>query len=100
MRYWHNQPKLTRALVAGLSESAKRPRVLVSASAIGIYGSRGDEILIEASAPGVCQKLIKVWAFCFNAADLVRVFSRDLKSALLSHAAQIVELGFGMLVNG
>jgi hypothetical protein len=59
-----------------------------------------DDDKIEASAPGVCQKLIKVWAFCFNAADLVRVFSRDLKSALLSHAAQIVELGFGMLVNG
>jgi hypothetical protein len=31
---------------------ATRPRVLVSASAIGYYGNRGDEILKESSEPG------------------------------------------------
>jgi uncharacterized protein (TIGR01777 family) len=31
---------------------ARKPAVLVSGSAIGIYGSRGDEILTESSAPG------------------------------------------------
>lgn len=30
----------------------KRPRVVVSASAIGYYGSRGDEVLDESSQPG------------------------------------------------
>ncbi len=42
----------TRALVQALERMAARPAVLVSASAIGYYGDRGDEILSEASAPG------------------------------------------------
>jgi uncharacterized protein (TIGR01777 family) len=41
-----------RHLVHALSTISKRPQVLVCASAIGIYGSRGDEILTEASNPG------------------------------------------------
>jgi uncharacterized protein len=40
----------TRALVNALARMAARPRVMVSASAIGIYGDRGDEILNEESA--------------------------------------------------
>lgn len=44
----------TRAVVAacGQMPAADRPRVLVGASAIGIYGDRGDEELDEESAPG------------------------------------------------
>lgn len=42
----------TRRLVQALSTLAPRPATLVCASAIGIYGSRGDEILTEASAAG------------------------------------------------
>jgi len=41
----------TRNLVAGLRKLAKKPQVLVSASAVGLYGSRGDEELTEASPP-------------------------------------------------
>ena len=41
----------TRNLVAGLRALDSRPPVLVSASAVGIYGSRGDEILNEQSQP-------------------------------------------------
>jgi uncharacterized protein len=42
----------TRALVNVLARMNARPRVLVSASAVGIYGNRGDELLTEASANG------------------------------------------------
>ncbi len=42
----------TRLLSAALARLGRRPQVLVSASAIGYYGSRGDEILREDSAPG------------------------------------------------
>ena len=42
----------TRALVAALAKMNARPSVLVSASATGFYGNRGDEFLTEESRPG------------------------------------------------
>src|SRR2546428_5302590 len=42
----------TRALVNALAKMNARPSVLVSASAIGYYGNRGDEMLTEESQPG------------------------------------------------
>jgi len=42
----------TRALVGALAKMNARPSVLASASAIGYYGNRGDEILTEESKPG------------------------------------------------
>jgi uncharacterized protein (TIGR01777 family) len=42
----------TRALIAALAKMNARPRVLISASAIGIYGDRGDELLTEESKAG------------------------------------------------
>ncbi|MBE0416396.1 MAG: TIGR01777 family protein [Coriobacteriia bacterium] len=45
-----------QALVSALAEAARidpdRPRVFVSASGVGIYGDRGDELLGESSEPG------------------------------------------------
>jgi uncharacterized protein (TIGR01777 family) len=42
----------TELLVKSLGQLSNRPSVLVSGSAIGIYGSRGDEILTESSSAG------------------------------------------------
>jgi uncharacterized protein (TIGR01777 family) len=42
----------TRNLVAGIEAAARRPRVLVSSSAVGYYGPHGDETLDEDTPPG------------------------------------------------
>ncbi len=42
----------TRSMVTAIGKARERPRVLISSSAIGYYGSRGDEVLTEKSAPG------------------------------------------------
>ncbi|MBV8603024.1 MAG: TIGR01777 family oxidoreductase [Candidatus Eremiobacteraeota bacterium] len=42
----------TRSLIATLRATSARPKVLVSASAVGYYGDRGDESLTERSSAG------------------------------------------------
>jgi uncharacterized protein len=54
----------TRILVETLSACARKPSVLVSGSAIGYYGNRGrEELLDEASTPGddFLAKVAKEW---------------------------------------
>lgn len=52
----------TRTLIQALARCDRRPRVFVSASAVGIYGARGESLLDEASTHGagflasVCQE--------------------------------------------
>jgi uncharacterized protein len=53
----------TRSLVHALARMAARPMVLISASAIGFYGNRADEILNEESAAGndFLSEIAKEW---------------------------------------
>jgi hypothetical protein len=53
----------TRALVRAVSQMTSRPRVLVSASGIGYYGSCGDQVLTEESPPGhdFLSRLCQEW---------------------------------------
>ncbi len=64
----------TRGLVEAIARSGERP-VLVSASAVGYYGARGDEPLDEAAAPGgdFLAKVCADWeAEAQKAEDLTR----------------------------
>jgi uncharacterized protein (TIGR01777 family) len=63
----------TRNLVAGLLEvpEGRRPGVLISQSAAGYYGSRGDERLNESSSPGTgfLAEVVKAWEAEAQAAE-------------------------------
>lgn len=50
IRNSRNRP--TQLLCEALAKLSRPPKVLVSASAIGYYGDRGDDLLTEESAPG------------------------------------------------
>ncbi len=50
----------TRLLAETIATLQRKPRVLLSGSAIGIYGSRGDEWLDESSSPGTDDFLARV----------------------------------------
>ena len=53
----------TSLLARSLAELDRPPSVLVSASAVGFYGDRGDEELTEASGPGsgFLAELCRAW---------------------------------------
>jgi len=66
----HSRVAGTKNLAKALVEAPQRPRVFISASAIGYYGNRGQETLREDSSAGhgfladVCRE----WEFATNAA--------------------------------
>ncbi len=63
----------TRNLVTGLEKLAKKPAVVVAASAVGFYGDRGDEQLTESSTSGddFLSDVCRQWeAEAAKAADL------------------------------
>ena len=49
---WESRVPLTRALVEALKRTTPAPSTLISGSAVGIYGDRGDEQLTEKSPTG------------------------------------------------
>ncbi len=65
---------------------SNRPNVLVCASAVGYYGSRGDEILTETSPPGVgfLARLVMDWEDAARVAEALGI--------------RVVSLRFGMVL--
>lgn len=61
--FWRSRVDTTRFLAETLAGLDRPPAVLVSASAIGVYGIRGDEVLTEAAASGggFMAELCRAW---------------------------------------
>src|SRR5438128_1271451 len=51
-RIRESRMRATRSIVAAINAAARKPATFLNASAIGYYGSRGDEVLTEESSPG------------------------------------------------
>ena len=75
----------TRHLVQTLSQLARPPRVLVSASAVGYYGSRGDELLDERSAlgQGFLADLCTAWESAAAAATALGIRVLMLRTGIV-----------------
>jgi uncharacterized protein len=62
-RIWESRVKGTEHLARALARLRRAPKVLVSASAVGFYGNRGDQRLTEDAKPGrgFLAELCKEW---------------------------------------
>jgi uncharacterized protein (TIGR01777 family) len=60
---WDSRVSLTKSLVQCIAAARHKPRVLLSGSAIGYYGNRGDAVLDESAAAGedFAAMLCKAW---------------------------------------
>jgi len=76
----------TRLLVKAIGEASPGPRLLINASAVGLYGDRGDEILTERSQPGT--------GFL---ADLARDWEEEAGKAR-HQGVRVVALRLGMVI--
>lgn len=76
---------LTRKLVETIAAAKRRPKVLVSGSATGFYGDRGDEVLTEASPPGAgfLAELCRDWEKEANYAQPYGVRVAFLRTAVV-----------------
>jgi uncharacterized protein len=77
----------TRRLCESLARLRPLPRILVSASAIGIYGDRGNELLTEESPPGT--------GFL---AEVCRAWEESTEPASRA-GVRVVRLRFGMILS-
>lgn len=80
--------KGTTLLSETLAKLERKPEVLVSASAVGFYGSRGDEILNERSASGddFLAEVCREWELSTQAAA--------------QGGVRVVHLRFGVILSG
>lgn len=75
----------TTQLVEAMGKLAIAPRVLVSSSAIGYYGSRGDEVLTEASpvGEGFLAELCRDWEKAADGAERLGIRVVKIRTGLV-----------------
>lgn len=95
----------TRALATVLAELRQPPRSLLVASAVGIYGNRGDDVIDENAAPGsgFLADLCRAWEAAAEPAAAAGIRVVHLRfgvvlaagSGALAQMLPIFRLGFG-----
>jgi hypothetical protein len=75
----------TKLLAEVVSQLPRRPKVFLSASAVGFYGSRGDESLDESSAPGTgfLAEVCREWEGAAAAARDAGIRTVELRTGLV-----------------
>lgn len=79
----------TTLLSTTLAGLERRPKVLLSGSAIGIYGDRGDEQLTEASTPGdiFLSEVCKAWESATASAEAAGIRVAHLRTGIVLDAS-------------
>jgi len=100
----------TRNLVGALAKLQQQPQVLISASAVGYYGSRGDETLDESAPPGndFLAELCQAWEKEAAAAEALGIrvamirtgIVLDARSGALAKMLPPFKLGLGGPIAG
>jgi uncharacterized protein (TIGR01777 family) len=96
----------TRALAAALAKAPQRPRLLISASAIGYYGNRGEETLREdsSSGDGFLPEVCREWEAAAEPASKAGIRAVQMRFGVvlsaLGGALQKMLLPFRMGVGG
>jgi uncharacterized protein (TIGR01777 family) len=75
----------TRHLAEALAEAPQRPQVLITASAIGFYGDRGEETLTEDSPPGngFLPQVCREWEGAAEPAEEVGIRTAQVRFGLV-----------------
>lgn len=79
----------TTLIARAIAQLDQKPRVLLSGSAIGIYGDRGDELLDETSPPGqgYLVDVARAWEGATEAAEQAGVRTVHLRTGIVLGAA-------------
>ena len=82
---WESRITLTDELVRHIAAAERKPAVLLSGSAVGYYGNRGDEILGEDmdAGEGFAAQLCKVWEDAAQMAESAGVRVCRLRTGLV-----------------
>ncbi|MEE8422598.1 MAG: TIGR01777 family oxidoreductase [Dehalococcoidia bacterium] len=91
---WESRVDSARLLVDHIAAMARRPQVLLSASAVGFYGSRGEEVLTEQSSrgDGFLAELCEAWE-----GEARRVDASGVRSVQMRTAGIVLARGHGAL---
>ena len=78
----------TGHLAEAAAKAAQRPQVFISASAVGYYGNRGDEVLREKSPSGTgfAAEICRQWEFATQPATAARIRTAQMRIGVVMSA--------------